>query len=435
MIKLNRSTYGWIFYDVANSAFATIVLAVIYNRYYAEVVAGGADGVKIDLFFTSLQVPGAAMWSFLVAFSTAIVAFSSPILGAMADEASLRKRMLFIYCYLGVCTTIALTFVQAGDVVLGGVLFIIANFGFAGGNVFYNAFLIDVSSRESYGRVSGISWGFGYLGGGICLVLNLIMLKKPELLGFPAGSFDVGDCLVVAGIWWGVLAIPTMIWLKDPVVVSGRSSLPELARKGWLRMRRTVRDIRKYKQLVRFLFAYLIFNDGIETVIIMASIFGAEVVGLSAVDLIAFFIIIQVAGFIGSLGFGWLADSIGNRKSLLICLGIWLVVVIWAYKLGWFLDLKRDFYIIGIIAGMVMGGSQTVSRSMQAFFTPPDQSAEFFGFYAVAGRFASIFGPLIFGLVILITGGIQLGILILGIFFLVGGAILWTVDEKSGHMV
>ena len=420
---------------MANSAFATIVLAVIYNRYYAEVVAGGADGVKIDLFFTSLQVPGAAMWSFLVAFSTAIVAFSSPILGAMADEASLRKRMLFIYCYLGVCTTIALTFVQAGDVVLGGVLFIIANFGFAGGNVFYNAFLIDVSSRESYGRVSGISWGFGYLGGGICLVLNLIMLKKPELLGFPAGSFDVGDCLVVAGIWWGVLAIPTMIWLKDPVVVSGRSSLPELARKGWLRMRRTVRDIRKYKQLVRFLFAYLIFNDGIETVIIMASIFGAEVVGLSAVDLIAFFIIIQVAGFIGSLGFGWLADSIGNRKSLLICLGIWLVVVIWAYKLGWFLDLKRDFYIIGIIAGMVMGGSQTVSRSMQAFFTPPDQSAEFFGFYAVAGRFASIFGPLIFGLVILITGGIQLGILILGIFFLVGGAILWTVDEKSGHMV
>ncbi len=432
MPRVSRSVAGWVFYDFANSAFATTILAVIFNRYYAEVVAGGPEGVPLQLFGVEFRMPGAALWSFLVALSTAIVAVSSPLLGAMADRAGWRKRFLVIYCYFGVAATVSLMWVGAGDVWLGAVLFICANLGFAGGNVFYNAFIVDVSRRESFGRVSGVAWGLGYLGGGLCLVLNLIMLQRPQLLGFPEGTFDVGDCLIVAGLWWGLFALPTMLLLKERRRVGERLSLVSLTAEGWRRLGRTFREMRRYRQLVRFLIAYLIFNDGIETVIIMAAIFGAEVVGMSAGELVGYFIMIQGTALVGSLIFGWLADRIGNRRTLLISLVVWLAVVIWAYALGWFIDLRTDFYIIGILAGLVLGGSQSAARAMQASFTPPRQSAEFFGFYAVSGRFSSIFGPLIYGGAILLVGGVKPAILVLGLFFIIGGALLIGVNEAEG---
>ena len=427
--KGKRPLVGWVLYDFANSAFATTVLAVIYNLHFTKVVAGGFE---LDLPIGRISIPGAAMWSLVVAISTAIVAISSPILGAMADQASLRRRMLIFYCYLGVFFTIGLSWVDAGDILLGSVIFIIANFGFAGGNVFYNAFLLDVSHRKSLGRVSGIAWGLGYLGGGLCLALNLIMLNKPHWLGFPDGTFDVGDCMIVAGCWWGLFALPTMLWLRDKKPTEPGISLTKLARDGWHRISNTLREVRRYKQLVRFLIAYLIFNDGIETIIIMATPFGAQVVGMEVSELVAFFIMIQATAFVGSLFFGWLADKIGNRKTLLITIFVWIIVVGWAYRIGWLVGVREDYYIIGILAGLVLGGSQSAARSMQALFTPSDRSAEFFGFYAVSGRFSSILGPLIFFWIILITGGIREGILSLGIFFLIGGAILWSVNEKEG---
>ncbi len=432
MIIRNRSTLGWILYDFANSSFATIVLAVIFNQYFAEVIAGGKEGLEISTPLFTFKLEGAVLWSYLVAFSTAIVAITSPLLGAMADQAHRRKRMLLVYCYLGVVATIFLSFAGSGDILFASFFFIIANLGFAGGNVFYNAFLLDVTSRKSFGMVSGLSWGLGYIGGGLCLLLNLIMLKSPQLLGFPEGYFSVGDCMIVAGIWWGVFAIPTMLWLKDKEVKNPVLSLRKLTHVGWQRLGTTLREIKQYKQLVRFLLAYLIFNDGIETIIVMASIFGAQIVGLEAKELITFFIIIQATGFIGSLLFGWISDRIGNKRTLLISLSIWILIVAWAYKIGWLIDPRQDFLIIGILTGFVMGGSQTVSRAMQAAFTPRDHSAEFFGFYAVSGRFASILGPLVYGTAIMLTGGVKNGILSIGLFFLIGGVILWFVDEKEG---
>lgn len=428
----NRSTIGWILYDFANSSFATIILAVIFNQYFAEVVAGGKEGIVFKTPLFSIHLEGAVLWSFLVAISTAVVAITSPLFGAMADQAHRRKRMLMVYCYLGVVATICLSLAKAGDILFASFFFMIANLGFAGGNVFYNAFLLDVSTRKSFGMVSGLSWGLGYIGGGLCLLLNLLMLKNPQLFGMPEGYFTVGDCLIVAGLWWGIFAIPTMMWLKDKPVENPVLSLRKLTIVGWKRLRTTLREIKQYKQLLRFLVAYLIFNDGIETVIIMASIFGAQVVGLEVNELITFFILIQATGFIGALLFGWISDKIGNKRTLLISLAIWLCIVIWAYKIGWLLNPRQDFFIIGILAGIVMGGSQTVSRAMQATFTPRDRSAEFFGFYAVSGRFASILGPLVYGTVIMLTGGVKNGILSIGIFFLIGGAILWFVDEKAG---
>ncbi|NQU04478.1 MAG: MFS transporter, partial [Calditrichaeota bacterium] len=209
-------------------------------------------------------------------------------------------------------------------------------------------------------------------------------------------------------------------------------NLLKLTTEGFNRLIRTFRKIRRYKQLVRFLIAFLIFNDGVETVIIMAAIFGSEVVKMDAGDLIVFFIMVQATAIAGSFLFGWLSDIIGNKRCILINIVIWLWIVIWAYKLGCFGDPRTEFYLLGLITGIVMGGIQTCSRALQASFTPDGHSAEFFGFWAISGRFASVFGPLIYGAAILIAGGVKPGILALGIFFVIGGLLLLRVDEDEG---
>jgi len=434
MLKwITKPVAGFLFYDFANSAFATTVLAVIFNRYFAEVIAGGTTGTMVNLPWGSVNFPGAAIWNFVVAASMAVVALTSPLVGAMADRAGWRRRLLTIYCIAGVACTCALAPMGRGDLLFASLLFIGANLGFSGGNVFYNSFLPDLGTPQTYGRISGAAWGFGYLGGGLCLVLNLIMLQKPELLGFPAGYFGVGSCVFVAGIWWGLFAIPTMIWLKDKQAPIQHISLWQKTREGWAEVSQTLRHVRRYKHLFRFLIAYLIFNDGIETTIVTASIFGSEVVGLDTKELVGFFILIQGTAFIGSIIFGWLADRIGNKTSLMLSLAIWLGVVVWAYNLGWWIGMKEEYYIIGVITGLVMGGSQSAARSLQALFTPKKHSAEFFGFFSLSGRFANVFGTAIYGTAIVLTGGVKPAILTLGLFFLVGGLLLYFVNEHEGE--
>ena len=419
-------------YDFANSAFATTVLAVIFNRYFAEVIAGGKNGTLWNIFGNEVRIPGAALWNFVIAASMVLVAVSSPILGAIADKRGMRKRMLAVYCYLGVVATGLLYFAGEGDFWFASILFIIANLGFSGGNVFYNAFLLDLGNEKTYGRISGVAWGFGYLGGGLCLILNLIMLRNPELLGLPPGYFTVGDCVLVSAIWWGTFALPTFVWIREKSVSGNPTTMRTTFSDGWHQVIRTLGQVRKFKQLFRFLIAYLIFNDGIETVIVTASIFGSEVVGLQTGELVVFFIMIQGTAVVGSILFGWFADKIGNKNALLVSLVIWLGIVIWAFNLGWFLDMKQEYYLLGILAGLVMGGSQSTARSLQALFTPAQHSAEYFGFFSLSGRFANVFGTAIYGAAIVITGGVQPAILALGVFFLAGALILLFVDEHDG---
>lgn len=418
-------------YDFANSAFATTILAVIFNHYFAEVVAGGETGVPVNLLGASFYIPGASLWGFLVAVSTALVALSSPILGAISDRAGWRKRFLAVYCYVGVAATVLMSRVGPGDLLWASLLFLVANMGFSGGNVFYNAFLLDVTRREYYGWVSGLAWGVGYLGGGLCLALNLLMLSRPQWLGFAEGGFTVGDCVLAAGLWWGVFAVPTMLWVREPVAAE---SLPwmSLAREGWERIRRTLREIRRYRELAKFLLAYLLFNDGIETVIVMASIFGAEVVGLDPAELVVYFLMIQATALVGSLVLGALADRFGNKRMLLVTVVVWTGVVLWAFQLGWLTDLRTEFYLLGVASGLVMGGSQSIARSLQGAFTPRERAAEFFGFFAISGKFAAIFGTAIYGAAIWITGGVKPGILVLGVLFVAGGMVLAVVDEQAG---
>jgi UMF1 family MFS transporter len=226
-----------------------------------------------------------------------------------------------------------------------------------------------------------------------------------------------------------IFSIPTFLFLKERgKVIAQKISF----RAGYRRLLDTFGRIKTFSQLTKFLIAYLIYNDGIETVIVMASIFGAEVLGMKTDEIILYFLMIQGIAFMGSLIFGYLADAIGNKKTIIISLVGWSIIVLWAFQLGIFWKPKTEYWILGILAGLVMGGSQSASRSLQGIFTPEANSAEFFGFYAVSGKFASVFGPLIYGILIALTGSVQSGILSVLLFFIVGLSILWTVDEKKG---
>lgn len=415
-------------YDFANSAFATTILAVIFNQYFATIVAGGERGVEVF----GVRLHGASFFTFSVALSMAVSAVLSPFLGAVADASASKKRFLMVFCYTAIFFTGLLYSVHTGNYWRGAIFFIVANIGFAGGNVYYNAFLPEISTDQNIGRISGFGWALGYIGGGALLAINLIMLKYPDRIGFPTGYFTVQDCFLSVAFWWLIFSLPTFLFLRE----RAEKTLPSIGEnyfsQGYQRLQHTFRRIKTFRELTKFLAAYVIYNDGIETVIVMASIFGAEVLGMETGEIILFFLMIQGIAFFGSLLFGFLADAIGNKKTVMISLGIWSLIVVWAFKLGIFWNPGTEYWILGALAGVVMGGSQAASRSLQGTFTPDANSAEFFGFFAVSGKFASVFGPLIYGILIAMTGNVQSGILSVLLFFVIGMAILWTVDEKKG---
>jgi len=272
----------------------------------------------------------------------------------------------------------------------------------------------------------GVSWG------GTLLAINLIMLKFPEWLGFSAGYFTVEDCFLSVSLWWFIFSLPTFLLLKERAHRTHRAIGGSHWREGYQRLRHTLGRIRTFRELSKFLVGYLIYNDGIETVIIMASIFGAQVLGMAMDEIILFFLMIQGVALLGSLFFGFLADAIGNRKTIMISLGIWSFIVLWASQLGRVTDPKTEYWMLGVLAAVVLGGSQAASRSLQGLLTPEANSAEFFGFFAISGRFSSVFGPLIYGALIAVTGSVRWGILSILVFFVVGMAMLWTVNEKKG---
>jgi UMF1 family MFS transporter len=425
-----KEIYSWALYDFANSAFATTILAVIFNQYFALKIAGGEKGVVLWGF----HLHGASLFTFTVSISLALSAFLAPVLGAIADYSGAKKKMLIFFWSLGVMATGCLYFVGEGTYLRAALFFILANIGFAAGNVFYNSFLPEICPEEHLGWVSGLGWAVGYLGGGLLLLLNLIMLQYPQVLGFPKGYFTVQDCFLSVALWWALFAIPTLTWVKERPphqdIHPGKGT--GYFRIGFHRIFQTLKKIRNFRQLLRFFLAYLCYNEGVETVIIMASIFGAEIVGFKEQELISFFLFIQVTAFLGSLLVGRLADAWGNKRAILITLVIWIVITIWAFFLGIFGDLKKEYWFLGFLAGMVLGGTQASSRALQGQLTPISASAEFFGFFGVIGKFSAIFGPLIYGMTLQMTGSLRWGILSLAVLFALGLLLLTRVDLEKG---
>ena len=408
-----REAFAWCLFDFANSSFTTIITTVAFSVYYVQVVVAGGDG------------NGEALWGWGYALSMILVALLSPILGAMADHQGAKKQYLAAVTGLCIACTAALYFVQAGDIVLGLVLFGLANVGFELGYTFYNAFLVELADRRDMGRLSGYGWGLGYVGGLLALVLAYPFVKgglAPENLGSYRQSF------VMTAAFFLLASLPTFIYLREHALP--QPSPPGLGRwtVGFVRLGRTFREIRRYRQLFVYLIAFLIYTDGINTVVIFSGIFAAQVLGFTPGDLIIYFLITQLTAGAGAYGFGILTDRIGGTRVIGLTLGLWVGIVAWAFVVR----SVPEFYAIGLAAGAALGGNQASSRTLLALFTPVGRQAEFFGFFSVSGKLAAVFGPILYGQIVLWTGSQRWAVLSLAGFFLVGWALLRMVDEEAG---
>ncbi|MDD5088054.1 MAG: MFS transporter, partial [bacterium] len=302
MLKLFRfrrrnagQVFAWATYDFANSAFATTILAVVFNAYYAGPVAGGSAGTLIG----GLRIPGATMFTLFVAASMILIALTTPFLAALSDLSGLKKKMLALHLGIGVGATALLYTVDKGEWLWGGVLFVFGQLGFAGGNVFYNAMLYDVADPEDYGKVSGVGWAWGYIGGGLLLGLNLIMLRYPHWLGLPPDTFNVHHCFLSVAIWWLLFSIPIFRSVRVPGG-RGAGGIRERIGDAATSLKTIFGRLRELPNLTRYFIAYLLYNDGVETVIVMAAIFGCQELAMSSSDLIVFFLVIQFVGCFGS---------------------------------------------------------------------------------------------------------------------------------------
>ncbi len=345
----------------------------------------------------------------------------SPFLGAIADQARNKKKFLLFFCALGCVGTALLFPFTEGDYWQAAFCFLIANVGFSAGNAFYNAMLSDVSSPSNVGKVSGFGWALGYIGGGLLLAVNLAMVQQPGWFGIAdQNHLPVRFSILSVALWWAVFAIPLFLWVKEEPHPAGAAPATFLL--AWRDVMQTFREIRKYKEIVKYLCSYLIYNDGIETVIVMASIFGAKELGLPQGDLILIFLMIQAVAFVGALIFGWAADHVGHKVSIATTLIIYIAVCFWGSQI----QSAKEFWILGAVVGVILGGSQAASRSLLSIMVPQEKSAQFFGFFALTGKLSMVIGPLVFGLMSQVFS-LRTAVASLSVFFALGLGILYFI--------
>ncbi|MFB3069032.1 MAG: MFS transporter, partial [Acidobacteriota bacterium] len=313
-----REIWGWAFYDFANSAYSTAIV-VIFNVYFVQVVVG-PDGFSLLGF----RVSGSALWGYAASTSMLLVALSAPILGAIADFKASKKRFLFFFCYAGVFATALLSLAGPGEIWVALVFYILSNMGMEASLTFYNGFLPEIATREKMGRISGFGWALGYVGGVLCLLLNMAMIQRPDWFGLPDTDYiPIRASLLVVALWWGIFSIPTFVWLPERAQGKQRPPGTSYLKIGFQRLALTLRKVRQFRELVKFLVAFLIYNDGVQTVIVMAAVFGAEVLHMPQEELILCFILIHVVAFFGALVFGHLADRMMTKRAINISLLLW----------------------------------------------------------------------------------------------------------------
>lgn len=425
--KKNKSGKGkifvWSLFDFGNTSYSIVIVTFLFAVYFKQVIASGES---IGDFY----------WSLGTSISMLITAIISPVLGAIADYSAGKKRFLLFFTILCVAATALLYFSGEGDVLYALILFILANIGFEAGLVFYDAFLPELTTPKNYGRVSGYGFAMGYVGSLVSLAIALPFIQAEM----------IKETFPLAALFFLIFAVPLFIFLKDNrKEVTRTESYFSI---GFKRVFYTVGHLKNYKNLAVFLLAFFFYIEGVNTVIFFSGNYASTTLGFSMQELIIFFIIVQTTAILGSVLFGVISDSIGQKKSINISLIIWVLTIAFAYFTSdpsnafmiYFSELlskdgvalqRQSFYAVGLLAGSVMGATQSTSRSLMSQLTPEDKKTEFFGFYSFFGKSSAILGPLVFGLVSYITDSQRLAILTIAVFFIIGIVILTKVKDKS----
>ncbi len=408
-----RRKLAWAFYDWGNSAFATTVMAGFFPVFFKEYWAGGL-GATDSTFW--LGVGNSAASTLMIVLA--------PLIGALADQGGNKKRMLVLFAFLGALMTSSLFLVSAGLWPLALLFYALGIIGFSGSIVPYDALLVDVADERELDRVSALGYALGYLGGGLLFALNVIMVLKPALFGLEGPGQAVRIAFLMVGIWWAAFSVPLLLFVHE------RNPAP--VRQGVIRgalreLRDNLREVRQHRMAFLFLLAYWLYIDGVDTIVRMAVDYGLAI-GFESGDLLAALLVTQFVGFPAALLFGWLGSRLGPKSGIMIALGIYTLVVLWA----WRMEREWEFYGLAVMIGLVQGGVQSLSRSLYARLIPPDRAGIFFGIYNMLGKFAAVIGPLLVGLVGVTTGSSRTGILAILLLFIGGALVLHRVRLETG---
>jgi len=437
MDKDKKAVWGWAIYDWANSAFATAVMAGFFPIFFKEYWSYGAD---VNMSTARLGLGNS--------IAGIIVALMAPVLGAIADKGSVKKKFLIFFAYLGVLMTAALFLVQKGDWGWAIFVYVMGIIGFSGANIFYDSLLPSVADEDKIDYISGLGYAIGYLGGGLLFLVTVSMTLLPEKFGLSDAETAVRYAFILVASWWGLFTIFTILWVQEEQTATTPPRGVSFIADGFRQLIGTFKKIRHLRTVLLFLVAYWFYIDGVDTIIRMAVDYGMSI-GFSSNDLIVALLITQFVGFPSALVFGKLGQRWSVRKSIFIAIGIYIFITIW----GTMMTTQQDFYILAIIVGLVQGGIQALSRSYYSRLIPKNQAAEYYGFYNMMGKFATILGPVLMGIVGLIARRVLMppsptpeqivhvgqlasrwGISSISLLFIIGAILFFFVDEEKGRI-
>ena len=409
---------AWAWYDWANSVYFTTVITAVFPTFYVTYAAKGLEPAQAT-----------ARFSLITTISVLFVAVISPVLGAIADYSGVKKRLLLVFMTIGVTSCALMVLIGEGDIVLASVLFFVGNIGVSGSTVFYDSLLPHVAKPHETDRVSSAGYMMGYISGGVLLLINLAWILQPQTFGFPTAAAATRASFVSVAVWWVVFSIPLLRSVPEPPA-AGQGDGGFAIGVAFKRLGQTLREVRRYRHAFLLFIAMLLYQDGIQTVIRMASVYGAEV-GIDQNAQIAAFVMVQFVGIPFAILFGSLGARFGSKRCIFVAIGVYII----AASLAYFMTNVTHFFLLAFLIATVLGGSQALSRAMFARLVPHDRTSEFFGFYAVSERFATILGPALFFISVMLTGSSKSAILgIIGLF-VAGAFVLSKVDEAEGMRV
>ena len=419
-MEKRKEIWSWYFYDFGNSAFTTLVITFIYSTYFTKAIAEN-------------EIDGTYLWSQAIAITAVIVSLLSPILGAIADKGGYRKIFLTLTTYMSIGATALLFFPIKGQILFALILVVIANVNFELGGVFYNAYLPEIVSRKKIGRISGIGWGAGYLGGLLAMLVAMVGFVSPDVPWFGL-DIDTGEHIratnVLVAAWFFIFTLPAILYLKEKKVESA-NRIGIVVLNSIQALKKTFQEIKIYKNTVRFLISRLIYNDGLVTIFAFGAIYASGTFGFTFNEIMIFGIVLNIAAGSGAFLMGYIDDVIGGKLTIQISLiGLMIAVL-----LAVFANSKLLFWVSGIIVGLFAGPNQSASRSLMGRLTPPDKINEFYGFFAFSGKLTSFLGPMLLGIFTKYFSSQRYGVAVVFIFFFVGFLLMRNVNEPDADPI